>query len=228
VSEATAAPRRWWDAATLRSWAVDANDGVIATAGVLEGFAGAGAADHVLITAAAAATIAGALSLGGTKWAEAAAEREAQLLIAESEKQQLATNPDDEIAELVAHYEEKGLDPELARRVATELSAKDPLGAQLESEFGIDDVMTVGETIGIGLGAGIAFLIGAFIPFLLTVFVPHLEYWGILAAVVVSLVAVSLIAARAGHLSVRRTITRSLIVGVGTTLISYLVGLLLF
>ncbi|MEQ6898103.1 VIT1/CCC1 transporter family protein [Microbacterium sp. KR10-403] len=226
MSEAVAPARRWWDAATLRSWAVDANDGIIATAGVLEGFAGAGAADHVLITAAAVATVAGALSLGGTKWA--AAEREAQLLIVESEQERLATHPDDEIAELVAHYEAKGLDPELARRVAAELSAKDPLGAQLESEFGIDDVMTVGETIGIGVGAGIAFLIGAFIPFLLTVFVPHLEYWGILAAVVVSLVAVSLIAARAGHLSVRRTIVRSLIVGVGTTLISYLVGLFLF
>ena len=76
--------------------------------------------------------------------------------------------------------------------------------------------------------AGVAFLIGAFIPLLLTVFVPHREYWGIPAAVAISLVAVSLMAARAGHHSVCRAIVRSLIVGVGATLISYLVGPFLF
>lgn len=65
------------DAASLRSWTVDANDGIIATAGVLEGFAGAGASDSTLLTAAIVATVAGALSLGGAKWSEEAAERDA-------------------------------------------------------------------------------------------------------------------------------------------------------
>ena len=64
--------------ATPRFWAVDANDGVMATAGLLEGFAGAGAGEPVLITAAAAMLIAGSLSLGGSKWAEASAERDAE------------------------------------------------------------------------------------------------------------------------------------------------------
>ena len=45
----------------VQSWVVDANDGIIATAGLLEGFAGAGADDQLLITAALAATITGAL-----------------------------------------------------------------------------------------------------------------------------------------------------------------------
>ncbi|WP_029145338.1 VIT1/CCC1 transporter family protein [Microbacterium luticocti] len=228
MREPVASGRRGWDAATLRSWAVDANDGIIATAGILEGFAGAGAADRVLVTAAAMAMIAGALSLGGTKWAEAAAEREAQLRIAAAEQAELAANPEHEIAELVAHYEAKGLDADLARRVAEQLSAADPLGAQLESEYGIDEVMTVRETVTAGIGAGSAFLVGALIPFLIALFVPALEFWVILATVVVSLIVVSVIAARTGRLSVRRTIVRSLGVGLGTALISYLVGLLLF
>src|SRR6478672_7973271 len=49
----------------VQEWVVEANDGIIATAGLLEGFAGAGANDQLLITAALAATIAGALSVGG-------------------------------------------------------------------------------------------------------------------------------------------------------------------
>ena len=72
-SEATAthlAPLGWLRAAvadreSLRSWTQNANDGIIATAGILEGFAGAGASDRTLITAATTATIVGVLSVGG-------------------------------------------------------------------------------------------------------------------------------------------------------------------
>src|SRR6476659_6017580 len=67
------------DRESLRSWTQVANDGIIATAGILEGFAGAGAGNRTLITAATTATIAGMLAVGGAEWAEAAAEREAQL-----------------------------------------------------------------------------------------------------------------------------------------------------
>src|SRR5215469_11534088 len=71
------------DRESLRSWTQVANDGIIATAGILEGFAGAGASDHTLITAATTATIVGALSVGGAEWAEAAGERDGQLSAAE-------------------------------------------------------------------------------------------------------------------------------------------------
>src|SRR5690349_19544412 len=81
------APLRWLrtavtDRESLRSWTVIANDGIIATAGIPEGFAGAGATNRTLITAATTATIAGSLSVGGSEWAEAAAEREAELTAA--------------------------------------------------------------------------------------------------------------------------------------------------
>ena len=46
----------------------------------LQGFASAGAGDRLLIFAAVAGTLAGALSAGGTKWAEVAAQRETCLL----------------------------------------------------------------------------------------------------------------------------------------------------
>jgi len=221
--------RRVWNASSLRGWAVDANDGIIATAGILEGFAGAGAADNVLVIAAAAATVAGALSLGGTTWAEASAEREAQLIIAEQEKAALAAHPDDEVAELTDYYQQKGVDAALARQVAEQLSAHDALGAQLETEYGIDDVMSIGDTVWDGVGAGVAFLVGAVIPLLITIFVPGaLESWAILIVVVLSLSLIAVIAARTGRVSFPRTLIRSLSVGVGTMLVSWLVGTLVF
>src|SRR5215467_673717 len=108
------APLGWLRAAvtdpeSLRSWTLVANDGIIATAGILEGFAGAGASSRTLITAGTTATIAGMLSIGGVEWAEAAAERDAQLKAAEEETIEIAVQPDVAHAEVVAYYEAKGL-----------------------------------------------------------------------------------------------------------------------
>src|SRR5262245_65022794 len=125
------------DPNSLRPWSVVANDGIIATAGIVQGFAGAGASHVTLVTAATSATIAGMLSAGGSEWAEAAAEREGHLSAAEEEAADLARQPDVEFTELVAYYEAKGLGPKLAHEVAGQLMARDALDAQLESEHGI-------------------------------------------------------------------------------------------
>ncbi|MFT3797618.1 VIT1/CCC1 transporter family protein [Microbacterium sp.] len=217
------------DAAAFRSWTIDANDGIIATAGLLQGFSGAGASDRLLLLAASAATIAGSLSIGGAKWAEEAAEREAQLLIAEQERAELERDLGGEIDELAAHWESRGLTPATARLVAEELTAHDALAAQLEAEHGIDELMAAAAPVWSGVAAAIAFMIGAAVPLLITWFVPlAIETTAIMVAVVLSLGLTSVVAARAGHLQLRRVLARTLTVGIGTMAISYLAGLVLF
>jgi VIT1/CCC1 family predicted Fe2+/Mn2+ transporter len=232
--DARPAPFGWLSAAvadreSLRSWTQVANDGIIATAGILEGFAGAGASNHTLVTAATTATIAGTLTVGGLGWAEAAAEREAQLTAAEEEAAEIAYQPGVEHAEVVAYYEAKGLTPQLARDVADQLMARDAVAAQLESEHGILEVTSRAATIRAGVGSGIAYLLGAAIPLVVTVAVPvAVESWVVLGAVCVSLIVTSSIGARTGHSHVSRTIVRALTVGLGTMAVSYLVGRLVF
>src|SRR5215468_11683521 len=217
------------DPNSLRSWSVVANDGIIATAGILEGFAGAGASHATLVTAATSATMAGMLSAGGSEWAEAAAEREAHLTAAEEETADRARQPDVELAELVAYYEAKGLGPELAREVASQLMARDALDAQLESEHGILEVKSHADVVRAGVGSVVAYALGAAIPLLITLMVPATaEAWTILAAVFVSLTLTSIVGARTGHMNLRRTLTRTLVVGIWTMGVSYLVGKLLF
>lgn len=217
--------RRQLTGQRVQAWVVDANDGIIATAGLLEGFAGAGADDLLLITAASAATIAGALSAGGAKWAEAAAERDSQLATIAYETEKLATNPEAELAELTAYYVDKGLSEDLAREVAEQLSAVDPLAAQLQTEYGIDEIPPARGPMLAGLSSGLSFAVGASIPLLITVIAPiSLDAIAVLLAVVVSLTLTSIIAARSSHMSAPRTIIRSLIVGLGTMGISFLAG----
>ena len=217
------------DPESLRKWRLVANDGIIATAGILEGFAGAGASDGTLLVAATFATVAGMLAAGGAEWAEAAGEREAQLTTAEEEAAELARAPEAERAARGAHYGARGLTPELAREVAHQLMAHDPLAVQLDSEHGIRDVISTSDTVRTGVGSALAYAVGAAIPLLITLFVPYqVEKWAIAAAVMVSLIVTSIVGARTGHTNVRRTLLRTLAVGVGTMLVSYSVGQLVF
>jgi VIT1/CCC1 family predicted Fe2+/Mn2+ transporter len=210
-------------------WAIDANDGIIATAGLLQGFAGAGAGDRLLLFAATAAMFAGGLSAGGAKWAEVASEREAQLALAEEESTELASDPEAELDELARYWQGRGLSAELAREVAVQLTAKDPLAAQLDAEHGLEEIMPRLASLWAGVETAIAFMLGALIPVLITFLAPvAIETWAIIVAVVVSLVLTSLVAAGVGKLSALRMLVRSLFVGLGTMGVSYLAGLAFF
>ena len=216
------------DPASFRGWMPEVNDGIIATAGVHEGFAGAGGDDRTLMIVAIVLTVAGALASGGAKWAEEESEREAQLRVIAQESALLATSPDDEVDELAAYYEAKGLTADVARQVAEQLSARDALAAQLETQYGIDEVMSRAQPVWTGVQAAIAFVVGALVPLLITIFVPvAIEVWAIVFAVVASLTVTSIVAARAGGTAVWRTLVRTLAVGIGTMAVSYTVGLLL-
>lgn len=127
------------ETATVRKWVLDSNDGIISTTGIIQGFAGAGASDETVLFAAVTLMITGGLSLGGSAYAEAAQDRAAELAIIEEQQRRLAMSPDEERAELREHYVKRGLDPRLADQVASQLMTRDPLGAQLETEFGILD-----------------------------------------------------------------------------------------
>jgi VIT1/CCC1 family predicted Fe2+/Mn2+ transporter len=219
---------RFRDASAHRSWTIDANDGIIATAGLLLGFAGAGASNRVLLFTAAAATIAGGLSVGGASWAEQAAERDAQLLYAKREREDLAADPDGELEELARHWEERGLTPETAREVARQLSEHDALAAQLEWEYSFVEPVPVTFPIWFGIGSGVAYMLGALVPLLITYFAPvDVEPWAILTAVTITLVLSSLVSSRTGQLMPRRMLARTLVVGVLTMAVSYAAGELL-
>jgi VIT1/CCC1 family predicted Fe2+/Mn2+ transporter len=219
---------RFREAAAYRSWTIEANDGVIATAGLLLGFAGAGASNRLLLFTAAAATIAGGLSVGGASWAEESAERDAQLLYAKQERDALASDPHQELDELTRHWEERGLQRETAAEVARQLHAHDALAAQLDWEYDFQRPMPATFPIWFGLGAGLAYMVGALVPLLITYVAPvDIEPWAILAAVVITLALSSVVAARTGELMPRRMLARTLVVGVLTLVVSYAAGELL-
>ena len=216
------------DHTRVREHVVDANDGIIASAGIVEGLLGAGASSTILLVASLAAMIGGGFALAGMRYSEAADERDAQHAILEAERRRIALTPAEEEAELADLYQARGLSPQLARAVAAELSAGDALAAHAEAEYGIvlrDRSAAPGTT---AVLAGLAFAIGAGVPLLVILLSP--PAWrsaATILAVVVALSLTALLTASLGGMNVPRTMLRTVSIGVATMLLTYIGGTLL-
>jgi VIT1/CCC1 family predicted Fe2+/Mn2+ transporter len=214
------------DSAVVRKWVLDANDGIISTTGIVQGFSGAGANDETVLFAAMTLMITGGLSLAGAAYAEAAQDRAAELEIIEEEKVRLARTPDEERDQLRDHYVERGLDPDLADTVAAQLMLRDPLRAQLETEYGmLDGPPPATRPWVIAFQGFFAFLSGALPLTMAVVFVP--DEWRspvALAVVIVSLTLTGLVSARAGSGHPARAVFRSVTIGLFIAVLAYLAG----
>ncbi len=219
---------RWlrdMDPGDVRERITDVNDGILAITGTGLGLAGAEVGASTSYAVLGITATAGTLSMFAVKLGEMMAEREAQQSAADHERRNLDADPEAELAELIAWFERHGVQSATARRVAEEMSDADALGAQLELEYGFGGVATFRETVTAALWAGFAFFLGAFLPVLVTVLVP-LQWrteWTLLVAGC-SLAATSLVLARRGHSNVTMTVVRSLLIGLATLAVTYLVG----
>ena len=215
----------WRDRERLRDLVIDANDGIVATAGVVEGVLGAGLGNRAVATAVLVAIIAGAISLGGSRYTEAAAERDARHVLLEEEERQLRQTPDRELDELSAFYEAKGLAPDLARRVAVELTAADALAAHAEEEHGIEVDDPPPEPLVAAVASGLAFALGALVVVVTVVLTP--SAWRVpttFVAVTLALGLSSGVVARWGDVPLGRTVVRNVGVGLTAMAVSFAVG----
>jgi VIT1/CCC1 family predicted Fe2+/Mn2+ transporter len=216
-----------FDRRAVRAHLVDVNDGVIATAGVVEGLLAAGATITTIVVAALSAMLGGGVALGGMKYSEAADERDAELAVLAEERRLHELQPEEELAELAALYEDKGVSPALARQVAEELSTKDALLHHAEVEHGItlsDDSPTPAGT---AVLAGLGFMVGAAVPLVVSMVAP--AAWRIpltVFAVVATLCVTATVVARLGGLSIGRTVLRTVLIGVLTMSLTFAGGLL--
>ena len=129
------------------------------------------------------------------------------------EKRLHALSPDEEFQELVDIYLDKGLSEELARQVATELTAHDALAAHLTEELEIDERDIESPWLA-GLSAAIAFAVGALIPTVIAIAVtPRDRLLVTIAVVTLSLAITSFVGAKFGGTHPLRTVLRSVSFG---------------
>ena len=212
----------------LRASVLGANDGIVSTASLVVGIAAANTGRSEILTAAIAGMVAGAMSMAAGEYVSVSSQADTEKADLEREKLELATDVESECKELANIYRERGLDKELAARVAEQLMAHDALGAHARDELGLSE-MTMAKPIQAALASAASFAAGAALPVLLVVFTPIAAIIPVVAvSSLVFLAILGAIAARAGGASMLTGAVRvtfwSALAMAATALIGKLVG----
>src|SRR5438067_154436 len=124
----------------LRAAVLGANDGIVSTASLLVGVAAAETTRSAVLVAGIAGLVAGAMSMAAGEYVSVSSQADTEKADLARERGELRESPEFELDELRRIYVERGLDPELARRVAEQLMARDPLAAHARDELGLSGV----------------------------------------------------------------------------------------
>ena len=154
----------------LRAAVLGANDGIVSTASLIIGVAAAQATQSAIMIAGIAGLVAGAMSMAAGEYVSVSSQSDTEQADLARERFELLHNQDSEHTELAAIYVGRGLDPELARRVAEQLMRHDALGAHARDELGISDI-TAARPLQAALASAGAFTAGAILPLIVAMLV---------------------------------------------------------
>lgn len=211
----------------LRAGVLGANDGIVSTAALVVGVAGATASVPALLIAGTAGLVGGATSMALGEYVSVSSQRDSERALIEKERRELRELPAEELAELTELYRARGLSAETARRVAEELTAHDALAAHLEVELGIDQHDLVNPWLA-ALSSAISFTLGALLP-LLAILLPPME-WRVpvtVATVLVALAITGSVAAQLGGAPRLRAAIRLVVGGALALTATWLIGTML-
>ena len=210
----------------LRAGVLGANDGIVSTAGLVVGVAGATVERAPIATAGIAGLVAGAVSMALGEYVSVSSQRDSERAQLERETREQAETPDQELDELVTLYEAKGLSPATARQVAVELTEHDALSAHLDAELHLDPEELTSPWRAAGASA-VSFVLGALLP-LVAVLLPPAAF-RVPVTVVVVLAALGLagwLGARLGGATPRRAVLRVMVGGALGLAVTYGIGVL--
>ncbi|MFH6968426.1 VIT family protein [Flavobacterium johnsoniae] len=155
----------------LRAAVLGANDGILSTTSLAIGVAAASVSREPILLASVAGLVAGALSMAAGEYVSVSSQSDIETADLKREKLALETQPEEELKELTDIYIQRGLNKELARQVAVELTAHDALGTHSRDELGINEI-TQANPLMAAFASAISFTIGGLLPLLVAIFAP--------------------------------------------------------
>jgi VIT1/CCC1 family predicted Fe2+/Mn2+ transporter len=208
----------------LRAGVLGANDGIVSTAAIIFGVAGASATHATIMLTGIASVAAGAMSMAVGEYVSVSTQRDLEQAELERERIELARDPEGQMATLVGLFEQRGVSPATAAEVSKEMSDKDALSVHARAELGIDpDNIT--NPWAAALASMASFLIGGAIPVAALLFSPQaIEIPVAGVAVLIAMALTGFISARLGKTPVARSVLRNVIGGVLALAITYGVG----
>ncbi|MES2822868.1 MAG: VIT family protein [Pseudomonadota bacterium] len=214
----------------LRASVLGANDGIISTASLIMGIAAAQAELQIVLLTGVAGLVAGAVSMAAGEYVSVRSQADTETADLARERAELEAEPEAELRELTEIYVKRGIDRELAYKVATQLTAHDALGSHARDELGIIDFMAA-RPLQAALSSAATFAVGALIPLIVVVLASQNIFISrdflIPATVMVSLMALALLgglAAKVGGANLLRGSLRVVLWGALAMLMTGVVG----
>ncbi|MEW2272321.1 VIT1/CCC1 transporter family protein [Streptomyces griseofuscus] len=211
----------------LRAAVLGANDGIVSTAGLVVGVAGATGSRAALLTAGLAGLLAGSMSMAAGEYVSVSTQRDSELAALAVEKRELSEQPEAELRELTEMLQARGLSEEVAGEAAEQLTERDALRAHASVELGIDpDELT--NPWHAAWASFLAFTVGALLP-LLAIVLPSAG-WRLpvtVLSVLAALVLTGWTSARLGAAAPRRAVLRNVGGGALAMAVTYAAGSLL-
>jgi len=208
----------------LRAAVLGTNDGIVSTGSLIVGIAASGAGQSGVLLAGVAALVAGAMSMAAGEYVSVSSQSDTEKADLARETVELAEQPEFEREELAAIYVLRGLDCDLALKVADQLMATDALGTHARDELGISEISTA-RPLQAALASAVTFSAGAAAPLLVVPLAPP----GLLVPLValVSLICLAVLGslgAMAGGAPVARSIVRVTFWGASAMALTVCVG----
>ena len=212
----------------LRAAVLGANDGIISTASLVVGVAAAAKSADEVMVAGVAGLVAGAMSMAAGEYVSVSSQADTEQADMARERHELATQPEAELAELTAIYQQRGVKPDLARQVAEQMMAKDAFAAHARDELGLASHV-MARPVQAALTSAATFASGAALPLIIALLSPAATVvWSVSIACLIGLAVLGAVGARAGGAKVFKPTLRVVFWGAvamaSTALIGALVG----
>jgi VIT1/CCC1 family predicted Fe2+/Mn2+ transporter len=180
----------------LRAAVLGANDGIVSVSSLVVGVAAADPNPSSVLIAGFAGLAAGAMSMAAGEYVSVSSQSDIEQADIARERQAIIDTPDAEEAELVSIFESRGLSPATAALVASELTAKDALGAHVREELGLSEVHTA-NPLQAAFASGLTFCVAASLPVAAAMLAPEGRI--IPSVVITTLVALAGLGALGAH-----------------------------
>lgn len=213
----------------LRATVLGANDGLISTASLLMGVAAAGSSEQTLILTGVASLIAGAISMAAGEYVSVSSQADTEKADLAKEAYELMHNPDNELKELTQIYQSRGLDADLAAKVAEALTKHDALEAHARDEIGLNEDLSA-NPLQAALASAASFAMGAILPLLCVYAAPwSIRIMTLWIATLAGLALLGMLSAHLGGANKMLAMARVVIWGVialgATSLIGHIFGI---
>jgi VIT1/CCC1 family predicted Fe2+/Mn2+ transporter len=181
----------------LRAAVLGSDDAIVSTASLMIGVAAASASERSILVAGMAGLVAGAMSMAVGEYVSVSSQSDAEQADIGVETRELASEPEAELQELALIYVKRGLDYDLALKVAEQLSAHDRLGAHVRDELGFDQT-SLARPLQAAWISAVSFASFSTIPIIALLLSP--APWRIPMIAAFSLVSLAALGAIGGHL----------------------------